>query len=72
MPWEYPDDMLLTLCKKCHEIELQRNRAEWYLLQTLKSKGFLVSDFLAFSALAETDVNFVKTLLNTLRDFQDG
>lgn len=70
MPWEYPDDMLITLCKYCHEHELQRNKAEWYMLQMLRSKGFLMSDFLAFSVLAETDPNFIATLLKTLRDFQ--
>lgn len=72
MPWEYPDEMLLTLCKYCHETENQRSRAEWYLIQTLKSKGFLVSDLLAMSLMADTDIGFTQTLLRTLREFQDG
>jgi 5-methylcytosine-specific restriction endonuclease McrA len=72
MPWEYTDDMLLTLCKPCHELELQRNRAEWHMLQTLKSKGFLIGDLLALSVMADTDQKFTQTLLDTLRDFQNG
>lgn len=71
-PWEYPDDMLITLCKYCHEKENDRSRGEQYLLNTLKSKGFLVSDLFSMSAMMETDIGFTQTLLRTLREFQDG
>lgn len=66
--WEYPSDMLLTLCHKHHSVEQNRKKSEIYLINTLKMKGFLLSDLLAFSCKLETNDQFVKTLLKVLRN----
>ena len=68
--WEYPDDMLITLCRVCHESEQLRPKEEKYLINTLRMKGFLVSDLLAHSVLIDTDKSFTEKLLKTLREFQ--
>lgn len=70
-PWEYSPDMLLTLCEKCHDKERGRVKMETHLATTLKLKGFLLSDLLAFSCKLETNQQFTKSLLNILRDFQE-
>lgn len=70
-PWDYPMDMLRTLCETCHDKERGREKMETHLATTLKTKGFLLSDLLAFSCKLETDIDFTKSLLNTLRDFQE-
>ena len=71
-PWEYPDDMLVTLCKTCHEKENNRLELEKNLSATLQMKGFLVSDLLAMSVKIDSDVDFAKSLLTILRKFQNG
>ena len=30
MPWDYPDDALVTLCEECHKREHQENEIEIY------------------------------------------
>ena len=70
MAWDYPDDMLISLCSKCHESEQLRPTEERYLINTLRMKGFLVSDLLAHSTIIETDKSFTKNLLKILREFQ--
>jgi len=70
MAWEYPDDMLITLCVDCHDAERGREQLEKHLSNTLKMKGFLMSDLLSMSCKIETDFIFCQTLLNVLRDFQ--
>lgn len=70
MAWDYPDDMLISLCRKCHESEQLRPKEEKYLINTLRMKGFLVSDLLAHSTLIDTDEEFTMNLLKILREFQ--
>jgi|GEM_PF-2018239 hypothetical protein len=70
-PWLYPDDLLITLCKKCHQKEQDRVGLEIHLSNTLKMKGFLVSDLLAFSCKLDTDDIFCTSLLKILRNFQN-
>lgn len=44
-PWDYPDELLLTLCKDCHEAEREhRPIVEQALLGFLQEKGFLCGD----------------------------
>lgn len=71
-PWDYPDDMLITLCKYCHDAENGREDLEKHLANTLRMKGFLISDLLAMSCKLEKDTNFAKRFLNILREFQNG
>jgi 5-methylcytosine-specific restriction endonuclease McrA len=66
-PWEYPLDMLTTLCIDCHAEENARQRHENYLLNSLKMKGFLVGDILRLSTLLDTDPFFTNTFKNLLR-----
>jgi len=43
-PWDYPDDMLLTLCYVCHDKERGRVELEKSLANTFKMKGFLFGE----------------------------
>jgi len=70
MAWEYPDDMLVSLCRICHESEQLRPKEEKYLINALRMKGFLLSDLLAHSCLLETNPSFTANLLKILREFQ--
>ncbi len=72
MAWEYPDDMLISLCAKCHDEEQLRPKEEKYLINILRMRGFLVSDLLAHSTLIETNEKFTSDLLKILREFQNG
>lgn len=69
-PWDYPDDMLITLCSVCHDKQRGRAELEKNLASTLKMKGFLLSDLLALSSMIDTQPEFTQTLLSTLRKFQ--
>lgn len=69
-PWEYPNDMLLSLCAIHHEKELYRNKVEKQLFSAFKMNGFLLSDLLHLSTKLYYDPIFTETLLNTLR--KDG
>lgn len=66
--WEYPDDMLITLCKACHSKENERSGAEKYLINALKMKGFFIGDLLALACKFDTDVQFTQSLLQILRN----
>ncbi len=71
-PWEYSNDMLITLCEHCHGGERWRKQVEERLLAVLKQKGFLLSDLLAMTTLMYNDQEFTLSLLQTLRKYQDG
>lgn len=71
-PWQYPDDMLITLCSTCHEKENHRYIFEQNLFVALKMKGFLVCDLTAFTAFIHTDEKFRTSLLNTIRHKKYG
>ena len=41
MIWDYPDKLLITLCKDCHEnIDVLYNRSMFELLEVFKQLGF--------------------------------
>ncbi len=69
-PWEYPIDMLLTLCVDCHVKERGRDMLERHLATTFKMRGFLMSDLLALSCRIDTNPKFATSLLKILRDDQ--
>lgn len=71
-PWEYPNDMLITLCGHCHGTERYRKQVEKQLISVLKQKGFFLVDLLALATYLYNDREFSITLLQTLRKFQDG
>lgn len=70
MAWEYPDNYLLTLCRKHHQQEYKTNRekVEKMLNLSLKTHGFLVSDLLSLSCKIDTEKEFTEALLNALRN----
>jgi len=72
MPWEYPDDMLITLCEQCHKKEITRYKFEEGLFTALKMKGFLACDIYAMTALIHTDTKFITSLLSTIRNLKNG
>lgn len=67
-PWEYPNDMLITLCIYCHNKETKRELLESNLATTLKMKGFLSTDLVALSCLIDTNKKFTNSLLKSLRN----
>lgn len=67
-PWNYPLDMLVTLCVDCHKIEIGRHKVEKIMLTSLKMNGFLFHDILHLSCLIDTNINFRDNLLNDLRN----
>lgn len=69
--WEYPDELLITLCQDCHEKENNRGSLEKILSNTLKSKGFLVCDLVALSVRLERDEVFRDFLFHSLRQYQE-
>jgi hypothetical protein len=69
MPWEYPDDMLKTLCHTCHKKEQERPKHEQYLIQSLLSKGFLAGDILAMACMIDNDRWFKQFLLKLTRQY---
>lgn len=71
-PWEYPDDMLITICANCHNKENIRFRAEGNLLTALKMKGILYSDLVSFTTLIYSNPMFTERLINTLREIKNG
>ena len=70
--WEYPDDMLISLCKKCHNKEVTRYKLEENLYKALKMKGFLACDLLAFTAFIYSDKSFLRQLLTNIRNNKNG
>jgi 5-methylcytosine-specific restriction endonuclease McrA len=71
MAWEYPMDLLITLCMDCHEKEKNRPELEKNLASALLVSGFLVSDLLCLGTLIH-DKKFSKNLLKKLRKTQNG
>ena len=70
--WEYPDDMLITLCRDCHSREQERDPAERMLINSMRMKGFMVGDVLSLSVKIDNDARFTEILLKVLRGFQNG
>lgn len=68
--WDYPDDLLITLCRICHKKEQNRLKEEKYLLNTLRMNGFLIGDLLALSTVIDTNTLFKNKILSLLREFQ--
>lgn len=71
-PWDYPDDLLITLCSVCHKKENIRFIYEQQLLTALKMKGFLFSDIVALTTNLYSNNHFSKELLSQLKEIQNG
>lgn len=71
-PWQYPDDMLVSLCSTCHEKEQTRYHFESNLFTALKMKGFLACDILALTTLLYVDKTFLNSLLSVIRTKKNG
>lgn len=70
-PWEYPDDMLVTVCRNCHENERHRPKYEKHLITAFESWGFLAGDLLALSIMLSVKPEFRKILLSKIREFSN-
>ncbi len=68
-PWEYPNDMLITICHNCHGEENIRFKHEAYLLKSLKLQAFLAADLLAFSTMLNTNQKFTEYIKNKIREY---
>jgi len=71
-PWEYPDELLITLCKDCHKLENVRNLAEGGVINCLKQVGFLYGDLSAFMAAMYADMEFRNSIISKIRRIQNG
>jgi 5-methylcytosine-specific restriction endonuclease McrA len=71
-PWEYSDDMLITVCHRCHKEEMVRFKHEAYLLKAFVSTGFLANDLLALSTMLNTHIKFRETLLKNIRQYANS
>ncbi len=71
-PWDYPDEMLISLCCECHKNEQLRFKFEQSLFTALKLKGFLACDILAFTTLIHHDEKFLTSLLRVIRQKENG
>lgn len=69
-PWEYPDDLLATLCVDCHQKEMGRSILESNLAVAFRVKGFLYSDLMALSCIIHNEPRFTNRLLKTLRSYE--
>ena len=66
-PYEYPDDMLITLCEECHGEETKRPKHETDLLTSLKMNGFLSYDVWHLASKLYIDERFRDHLKSILR-----
>ena len=71
-PHEYTNDMLITLCQKCHKKEISRYKFEENLFTAMKMKGFLACDIVALTAFIYTNQNFLTSLLSEIRTLKNG
>ena len=71
-PWEYPADMLITVCHGCHKEEMVRFKHEQYLLRSLTSTGFLANDILALATMLRTHNRFREQLIKSIRQYANS
>lgn len=50
-PWDYPDNLLITLCEHCHEEEMERRGIEDRLIHSLRENLFSNELFLLTDAI---------------------
>jgi 5-methylcytosine-specific restriction endonuclease McrA len=66
--WEYPDGDLVTLCRKCHTKENDRETHETHLLQSLKASGFSSFEVLALSCYINRYKGFANDVRNLINN----
>ena len=71
-PWDYPENLLITLCEKCHQEEQVRFRHENLLLVALRDKGFLAGDILALSTQINSNDKLVNLIKRICKSLQNG
>jgi 5-methylcytosine-specific restriction endonuclease McrA len=64
--WDYPKDMLMTVCVDCHGKETTRPKHENALLKALKMRGFTADHLTRFASLIDIDTKFVNRLKEIL------
>jgi 5-methylcytosine-specific restriction endonuclease McrA len=68
-PWEYTDDMLITLCHNCHAQEQQRVVHERKLIASLKQNGFVACDLIVLSTMLFTHKTFTEYIKIKIREY---
>lgn len=68
-PWEYPEDMLITVCHNCHGKENIRFKHEKHLLNALRMRSFLAVDVLALASLISSDARFCANIKTRIKEF---
>lgn len=68
LPWEYPDESLVTLCCDCHEEEQSAlNDLEKALLLILKKGGFMSNDFIdLYETFNSVDVQWFTQMIHMI------
>jgi len=70
-PWEYPNDLLITVCRNCHGAEQVRFRYENSLITALRENGFMALEIEAFAQMIFQFPGFKKRLKTNIKDFID-
>lgn len=68
-PWEYPNDMLITVCHRCHGTEQVRFHYEKSLVTALREKGFLAAEIEAIAQMIFMFPHFRNTLKTNIKAF---
>ena|ERR1700749_4848992 len=68
-PWDYHENMLITVCRKCHSGENRREKYEQNLLTSMKANGFIALDVDALASMLYTHNEFKNLLLRKIREF---
>lgn len=69
-PWDYDNDMLVTLCERCHKDEHDMKDDFYSLIEAIKQRGFLYhhlfSFFYTFKAIF-IDIDMFDVSIGTLK-----
>lgn len=68
-PWEYPGDMLITVCRNCHQVEQARFKYENDLITALRAKGFHAMEIGAMSQMVHMFDHFRNNLKHSIKLF---
>lgn len=73
-PWNYPDEVLITLCSECHQEETEiRQEIEEGLIQALRVMNFKWKEILILSqAVLSRDFPTFEDLVSTYREMLHG
>lgn len=68
-PWEYPGDMLITVCHKCHGEEQVRFQYEKELITALRSTGIHAMEISVLAQMIFSSAQFRRQLKFSIKKF---